>query len=237
MIIQDDIYVWAQIPKGLPPCKVWQCLEREVGKATMGTNLFEVQVGMGPAESAGTGKTISVQPSAVLSTLREDEPLAWLSVKKHAQPGRSLQSYTYFPKYGVFSMRLARGELTAELDYLVAPIFHEFSGTNALAALQTYLRSQRAHRNPGNNNLLLAPAEHNSRDGYIEGIAAEMWLGESFWQYAKCMKEDVLKADWLKVEDRGSHLHVVAWPEPFTSADGEQGAIQRRLLAVLFGIE
>jgi hypothetical protein len=70
----------------------------------------------------------------------------------------------------------------------------------------------------------------------MEGVSDEMWLGESFWPHAACRREDVLGADWLKVEDRGSHLHVIAWPEPFTSAEGEQGEVQRRLLKLLFGI-
>jgi hypothetical protein len=64
-----------------------------------------------------------------------------------------------------------------------------------------------------------------------------MWLGKLFWPHAACSKSDVIQADWLKVEDCGSHLHVVAWPEPFSSSEGEQGEIQRRLLKLLFNIQ
>jgi|GEM_PF-4377908 len=102
--------------------------------------------------------------------------------------------------------------------------------------LGSYVRSHYKHRDPGKNNLLLIPSHTNCRGKYEEGVSAEMWLGERFWQYAACSKGDVLSADWLKCEDRGHHMHLEAWPEPFTSAEGEQGKIQRRLLGLLFGI-
>jgi|GEM_PF-4999403 len=70
---------------------------------------------------------------------------------------------------------------------------------------------------------------------YEHTIGHEMWFGDSFWDYTACSKKDILNADWLKVEDRGNHRHVVAWPEPFNSTKGEQGEIQRRLLKLLFG--
>lgn len=237
MNIKDEIFSWAKLGKGFRVCDVWRVIEKIVIDSNERTDSFEVDVGMGPPGTSRLGKSISVAPLKVLETLEESEPLAWLGVAKRDPEWKTLQFYTYTPSQGSFSMQLAPGEVRFQLDQLVAPLFEKFPGTNALATAKPYLRSQRALRKRNATDLLLAPAERNFRDNYIEGVSAEMWLGEAFWQYAACSKADVLKADWLAVEDRGSHLHVIAWPEPFSSAEGEQGAVQRRLLKLLFAIE
>ena len=97
----------------------------------------------------------------------------------------------------------------------------------------SFLQSQE----PPNSNLFIAPALLNNRNGYIEGVSADMWFGDSFWQYAACTKQDVLDCSWLKCEERDNHLYVQAWPQPFSSAEGEQGEIQRKLLKLLFNID
>lgn len=89
---------------------------------------------------------------------------------------------------------------------------------------------------PPVSDLLKAPCYRNQREHYIEGISAEMWFGDAFWQYASCSKEEVIATDWLEVEQRPDHLYVKAWPEPFDNAEGEQGEIQRRLLKLFFDI-
>jgi hypothetical protein len=64
---------------------------------------------------------------------------------------------------------------------------------------------------------------------------AEMWLGPSFWQYAKCTKEEALAADFfIEKRDTSHYLYLKCWPEPFTRPDGEQGRMQQRLWKLFF---
>jgi hypothetical protein len=65
-------------------------------------------------------------------------------------------------------------------------------------------------------------------------VAADMWLGPAFWNYAPCTREEVLRQPWLEVCDTEHSLYLKAYPEPFTRPDGEQGEIQRRLWQLLF---
>jgi hypothetical protein len=146
------------------------------------------------------------------------------------------QSITYFPKTGEFSMVYSMDELNSP-DRFVNDWISIFPISNAICSLMDYRLSFHAKWfKPPNSNLFQGLGLSNDRDGYVEGVSAEMWLGDSFWQYAKCTKDDVLKQNWLHCEERPTHLYVRAWPEPFSSAEGEQGEIQRRLLDLLFGI-
>lgn len=132
------------------------------------------------------------------------------------------------------------GFLTSELKYcdlLVRRFAAIIQISNVIAYLQPYANSfHKDFFRPPNSNLLMAPGLSNFRNGYIEGVSAEMWFGEAFWAHARCSKADVLKQDWLHSEERPGHLYVRAWPEAFSSAEGKQGEIQRRLLDLLFGI-
>lgn len=66
-------------------------------------------------------------------------------------------------------------------------------------------------------------------------VAAELWLGSSFWQLAPCKKEEVLAADFfLEVRDTPNFLYLKSWPRPFTRPDGEQGRVQQKLWRLLF---
>ena len=91
---------------------------------------------------------------------------------------------------------------------------------------------------PGKHNLFMMPAFYNERDFYIEGVTAEMWFGESFWQYASCSREELVACDWLETEEKDNGvLYVKAYHKEFDEAEGEQLAIQRRLLKLLFNID
>ena len=81
--------------------------------------------------------------------------------------------------------------------------------------------------NPGRN--ILAP-------GYrFRAVAADLWLGPHFWDYAPCTKEEVLAADFfLEKRDTPHYLYLKSWPHPFTRPDGEQGRVQQKLWRLLF---
>lgn len=148
----------------------------------------------------------------------------------------TMHSFSYFSREKSLSFRFAKELVTRQLDNFGSALADSLPLSNMVVQQQSYLMPLRKHRNPGRNNLYIAPCYNNGRDGYIEGVSAEIWLGEPFWEHAKCSKADVLKQDWLHCEERPSHLYVRAWPEPFSSAEGEQGEIQRRMLDLLFGI-
>ena len=74
-------------------------------------------------------------------------------------------------------------------------------------------------------------------DGYIEGVAAEMWLGREFWRRTGASKPALEDAvEWL---DQIAHLpndvtYVCAQSEPFRSNIGHEGDLQKRLWELLF---
>jgi hypothetical protein len=65
-------------------------------------------------------------------------------------------------------------------------------------------------------------------------MAADMWLGPRFWQYAKCTKDDVLAENFFIEKLDTPHLYLKSWPVPFTRPDGEQGRMQQRLWKLFF---
>lgn len=146
-------------------------------------------------------------------------------------------SFSYFEKYGKLSFRFSKDISLQKLDEFGFRLADALPISNIIVQESSYLDLLREFHVPSRTNLHLAPCYSNGRDGYIEGVSAEMWLGEPFWQYAKCTKQELLKQDWLHCEVRPSHLYVRAWPEPFSNAEGEQGEIQRKLLDLLFGID
>ena len=69
----------------------------------------------------------------------------------------------------------------------------------------------------------------------FRAVAAELWLGEHFWDYAPCTKEEVLASDiFLEKRDTPHFLYLKSWPHPFTRPDGEQGRVQQKLWRLLF---
>jgi hypothetical protein len=79
------------------------------------------------------------------------------------------------------------------------------------------------------------PGRWSLRDGYIEAVGAEMWLGDAFWRITGKSKKAVESAKWLKVSrPSASVVHVRTFDRCFTSADGKEGELQDRLRALLF---
>lgn len=79
------------------------------------------------------------------------------------------------------------------------------------------------------------PGRRVFRRGYIEAVGATMWLGAPFWKLTGASESAVRAARWLDVVELPNDvIQVKTWPENFTSAEGEQGKIQRELRRLLF---
>ena len=79
------------------------------------------------------------------------------------------------------------------------------------------------------------PGRKSAVDGQFKAVASKMWLGNAFWEYAPCTKDEVLSADFLiDSRDYATFAFIQSWPEPFTRPDGEQGRIQQKLWRLLF---
>ena len=147
-----------------------------------------------------------------------------------------MESFMYFKRSSEIAFSW-REELDAICwDSFIKLVHTEYPITNCLLVALDYRKKHREFLKGEETDLRKAPSLFVSRDDYIEGVSAEMWFGDAFWKHAACTKNDVLYANWLEVENCGDLLHVKAWPEPFTTDEGEQGEIQRRLLRLLFGI-
>lgn len=83
------------------------------------------------------------------------------------------------------------------------------------------------------------PTASGRRKNLLVGVdfhpTAEMWLGDHFWQYAKCTKEQAMAADFFhEIRDTPNFLYLKSWPEAFTRPDGEQGRQQQRIWKLFF---
>ncbi len=78
------------------------------------------------------------------------------------------------------------------------------------------------------------PGRFDSVNGGPAFVCSDLWLGPTFWDYAPCLKEEILAQPWLELRETPDFLYIKSYPEPFTRPDGEQGEIQRRLWQILF---
>jgi hypothetical protein len=79
------------------------------------------------------------------------------------------------------------------------------------------------------------PGRWRWRRGFVEIVASVLWVAEPFWRRSYANKERILNADWLKVTQPNALLtRIESYPEFFSSANGEQGNIQRRLRELLY---
>jgi hypothetical protein len=61
-----------------------------------------------------------------------------------------------------------------------------------------------------------------------------MWLGEQFFEKTGANKTRVMSADWLKTEEIGNTVKLIAADTPFVSAEGQSGELQNRLRTLLY---
>lgn len=232
------IKIRAFLPKNsLEPFEVWNELAGFLQYRGYLKEDYHLSLGMKKKGASDLG-TIEVKTYEEIEVcLKRDEGSPVLRAV-HKLAGTILydQSLTYFANKGELIVFADEGHIPEDWDgFLITSKIGE-KITNAIQTDRKYLSAQNKHATPPENNLFQLPALSNLRDNYLEGVSAEMWFGQSFWQYASCTKEELMACDWLKCQDRGFQLHVEAWDGPFTSAEGEQGEVQRQLLKMLFGI-
>ena len=108
---------------------------------------------------------------------------------------------------------------------------------NLVITSWSFTKSMPMKLRANNNNLYDNPAYKNLRGPYLEGVSAEMWLSENFWEHVPGRKEDLLLLDGVECIQEDNHLYVKSWDEPFSELSGEQLEIQRKLLKTIFHID
>jgi hypothetical protein len=79
------------------------------------------------------------------------------------------------------------------------------------------------------------PGRWRHREGYIEAVGAEMWLGAPFWKMTGADQAHVESTRWLRVSRPApSILKLEAADRPFTSAEGEPARLQEALRSLLY---
>jgi len=79
------------------------------------------------------------------------------------------------------------------------------------------------------------PGRRVIRGPYVEAVAAEMWLGQGFWELTGADREAVKTCDFLKTEEQDyGVLNIKAGPRVFTSDEGEEAEIQNRMRRLLY---
>lgn len=74
--------------------------------------------------------------------------------------------------------------------------------------------------------------------GYIEAVGSPMWLGPGFWKLTGADKQRLIDEPWANcVETAEGLLRIQPSDEPFASAEGEAGEIQRRLRSLLYPLD
>ena len=135
-----------------------------------------------------------------------------------------------------FSITFRHGLRLRRWESLISRLAETLEFTNAATRYSAYAALLHPKWNRARGNVWTVPSFVKSRLDYGLMVSEQMWLGEAFWKFAACRKEDVTACDWLKCEEHPGFLKVTAWPEPFSSAEGEQGEIQHRLLTLLYGV-
>lgn len=236
MKLFSDSFIWGYLPIGIRPSLVWGSLLPSLEREIALPGEYEVFLGMDRTRGSGGGETFKIAPNDLAGLLERSNENVMLNVVKLGASGRRSQFFMYSVTHGSFTIYFDKSEVRGDVDVIVRNLFDELGMVNCICTRKDYVFSQRAHRKAGNNtDLFLAPAEKNYRSGYLEGVSAEMWLGEEFWQFAACQKLDVFCVDGIMAEDRATHVHLLSWPQQFDSSDGEQGEVQRNLLSLLFG--
>ena len=65
-----------------------------------------------------------------------------------------------------------------------------------------------------------------------------MWLGPGFWKLTGADKQRLIDEPWANcVETAEGLLRIQPSDEPFASAEGEAGEIQRRLRSLLYPLD
>lgn len=79
------------------------------------------------------------------------------------------------------------------------------------------------------------PGHWRFKHGYIEGVAAQMWLGDAFFKAVNLEKSALNGVPWLEVNELANGVvHLKAYDTEFNSDQGEQRELQIKLRKLLF---
>jgi len=79
------------------------------------------------------------------------------------------------------------------------------------------------------------PGRRIYKTGYVESVASTMWLSDTFFELTGADKQKLNELEWLQVEQLSDTvIKITSWPEPFNSAEGEQGRRQIELRKILY---
>lgn len=238
MIYEEEIIITGKVPRlKIQPVEVWDEVAGFMQHRGFIGSSYKLGLGMKKNGPADLGHTKTLHTDSVAKELRLDEGEAILDAWLPKPNGiGDIHHLNFHTKHGFLNLSGRVESFPNEWDsfFMTSNLGEKL--VNVLIRPRSYIRSLKVYKTPPENDLLKAPGLTNDRGDYLEGVAAEMWFGESFWQYASCTKEDLKSCDWLKCDDRNFQLHVEAWDGPFTSEEGKQGELQRELLKMLFGI-
>lgn len=164
----------------------------------------------------------------------------FLGLSNYDETGRLAEKISFFPISKHVTISFPESLLLPSKGVFSDAISSRCSMVNLCEYNDTtnYRASLREYFTPPSSNIYAAPGLSNIRDGHLQGVASDMWFSEKFWQYASCSKQELVEQDCLTVRElENGVIHVNAWPESFSSAEGEQGVVQRRLLKLLFNID
>lgn len=124
----------------------------------------------------------------------------------------------------------------------------EYSFWQGVYDVDTYERAGRSHAHltkrkrrmpPPLDDLIIAieenPGRYIIRDGYIEIVAAEMWLGPEFWARTGADRQKVLECGFLSAEEQDNDVvHLRTGYRTFTEETGVQAQIQNDMRRLLY---
>lgn len=206
------IKIRAHLPKNaLEPSEVWSEIAGFLQYRGYLKEEYRLSLGINKRSPSDLGNIEVKKFEEIENCLRSDEGSPVLrAVHKPANSILYDQSITYFANKGELIIFADEGHIPEDWDgFLITSRIGELV-SNVIQTDKEYLSEHGKHLTPPENNLLHFPALSNLRENYLEGVSAEMWFGQSFWQYASCTKEELMACDWLKCQDRGFQLHVEA---------------------------
>lgn len=73
------------------------------------------------------------------------------------------------------------------------------------------------------------------RNGYLESVGSEMWLGKHFFNRLNLSVDDLKRVNWLELKELDNGVvYIKSYEYPFDSSEGEQKDIQEKLRHLLY---
>lgn len=124
----------------------------------------------------------------------------------------------------------------------------EYSHIQNMESIQSYeLKGLKHDHLPKINNEMPYPLNEDEvdtsgnpgywtfRNGYLESVGSEMWLGKHFFNRVNLSVDDLKKVDWLELKELGNGVvYIKSYEYPFDNGEGEQKDIQDKLRCLLY---